>query len=87
MSKISFQKDSNKDTNSVDNSFMQTNQPTKVELDSLDYQVPDNASQIDVNLIIVSFQDKISQLMTEIVVKDATIRQQANLINKLKGNK
>lgn len=66
---------------------MQTNQPTKVELDSLDYQVPDNASQIDVNLIIVSFQDKISQLMTEIVVKDATIRQQANLINKLKGNK
>ena len=87
MSKISFQKDSNKDTNSVDNNFMQTNQPTKVELDSLDYQVPDNASQIDVNLIIVSFQDKISQLMTEIVVKDATIRQQANLINKLKGNK
>jgi hypothetical protein len=50
-------------------------------------QTSDITSNLDVNLIIVSFQEKISQLITEIVVKDATIRQQANLINKLKGNK
>lgn len=44
-------------------------------------------SNLDVNMIILVFQEKLSQLMTEIVIKDATIRQQANLINKLKGNK
>jgi hypothetical protein len=44
-------------------------------------------SNLDVNMIISVFQEKLSQLMTEIVIKDATIRQQANLINKLKGNK
>lgn len=30
---------------------------------------------IDVNLIIQSFQEKISQLTTELVIKDATIKQ------------
>ena len=44
-------------------------------------------NNLDVNMIISVFQEKLSQLMTEIVIKDATIRQQANLINKLKGNK
>ena len=44
-------------------------------------------SNLDVNMIISVFQEKLSQLMTEIVIKDATIRQQTNLINKLKGNK
>lgn len=30
---------------------------------------------LDVNLIIQSFQEKINQLMTESIVKDATIKQ------------
>lgn len=34
-----------------------------------------NDQNIDVNLIIQSFQEKISQLITEVVVKDATIKQ------------
>lgn len=34
-----------------------------------------NDQNIDVNLIISSFQEKISQLITEVVVKDATIKQ------------
>jgi hypothetical protein len=44
-------------------------------------------SSLDVNMIISIFQEKLSQMMTELVIKDATIRQQTNLINKLKGNK
>ncbi len=44
-------------------------------------------SNLNVNIIIAVFQEKLSQLMTEVVIKDATIRQQANLINTLKGNK
>lgn len=32
-------------------------------------------SNLDVNLIIQSFQEKVSQLMTELVVKEATIKQ------------
>jgi hypothetical protein len=34
-----------------------------------------NEQNLDVNLIIQSFQEKISQLVTELVVKDATIKQ------------
>jgi uncharacterized coiled-coil protein SlyX len=34
-----------------------------------------NEQNIDVNLVIQSFQERISQLITEIVVKDATIKQ------------
>ena len=30
---------------------------------------------IDINLIIQSFQERISQLITEVVVKEATIKQ------------
>lgn len=30
---------------------------------------------LDVNLIIQSFQEKVSALVTEVVVKDATIKQ------------
>lgn len=47
----------------------------------------EDESNLDINMIISVFQEKLSQLMTEVVIKDATIRQQANLINKLKGNK
>ena len=34
-----------------------------------------NEQNLDVNLIVQSFQEKISQLITEVVVKDATIKQ------------
>lgn len=30
---------------------------------------------LDVNLVIQAFQDKVNQLMTEMIVKDATIKQ------------
>lgn len=30
---------------------------------------------LDINLIVQSFQEKINQLMTETIVKDATIKQ------------
>lgn len=32
-------------------------------------------SNLDVNLIIQTFQEKVSQLITELVVKEATIKQ------------
>jgi uncharacterized coiled-coil protein SlyX len=34
-----------------------------------------NEQNIDINLIVQSFQERISQLITEVVVKDATINQ------------
>ena len=45
----------------------------------------DDSGNLDVNLIIASFQEKISQLMTEIVVKDATIKQLVSKIESMKG--
>jgi len=61
------------------------NQDSQIQNNVVDLSVEE--SNLDVNMIISVFQEKLSQLMTEIVIKDATIRQQANLINKLKGNK
>jgi len=61
------------------------NQDGQIQNSVVDLSVEE--SNLDVNMIISVFQEKLSQLMTEIVIKDATIRQQANLINKLKGNK
>ena len=44
-----------------------------------------NDSNLDVNLIIAVFQEKLSNLMTDLVIKEATIKQQANIIQLLKG--
>jgi hypothetical protein len=44
-----------------------------------------NDSNLDVNLVIAVFQEKLSSLMTDLVIKEATIKQQANIIQRLKG--
>jgi uncharacterized coiled-coil protein SlyX len=46
-----------------------------------------NDQNIDVNLIIQSFQERINQLMTEVVVKDATIRQLSAQIQEIESQK
>ena len=45
------------------------------------------SSGLDVNFIISSFQEKLAQLTTELVVKDATIKQLTNVINNMRGQK
>jgi hypothetical protein len=45
-----------------------------------------NDSNLDINLIIASFQEKLSQLMTEVIIKDATIKQLTAIIEKQKGH-
>lgn len=45
--------------------------------------VPD--SGLDMNLVISAFQEKIAQLTTELVVKEATIKQLTNILNKMRG--
>lgn len=42
---------------------------------------------LDMNLVIACFQEKLAQLTTELVVKDATIRQLTNVINNMRGQK
>jgi len=41
---------------------------------------------LDMNLVVACFQEKLSQLTTELVVKEATIRQLTNIINLMKGD-
>jgi len=57
----------------------------------LENKTTNNAEQsntnLDVNLIIACFQEKLAQLTTELVVKDATIRQLTNVINNMRGQK
>jgi UDP-N-acetylglucosamine:LPS N-acetylglucosamine transferase len=42
-------------------------------------------SNLDVNLIIQTFQEKVSQLITELVVKEATIKQMSLQIQQLQA--
>lgn len=42
-------------------------------------------ANLDINLIIAGFQEKLSQAMTELIVKDATIKQLLLQIEKTKG--
>jgi hypothetical protein len=44
-----------------------------------------NDSNLDVNLVINVFQEKLSNLMTDLVIKEATIKQQLIIIKRLKG--
>lgn len=46
-----------------------------------------NDFNLDVNIIISTFQEKLNSLMTELVIKEATIKQQSNIIKQLKENK
>lgn len=40
-------------------------------------------TNLDVNLIIQTFQEKLSQLTTDLVIKEATIKQLTNVIQQL----
>jgi len=46
---------------------------------------PQQNNGLDMNLVLACFQEKLAQLTTELVVKDATIRQLTNIINKMRG--
>jgi hypothetical protein len=47
-------------------------------------QVNKESSNLDINLVIASFQEKLTQVMTELIVKEATIKQLLAHIEKLK---
>ncbi len=53
------------------------------EMDNMQNQNID--SNLDINLIIATFQEKLSQVMTELIVKEATIKQLTAIIEKQKG--
>jgi len=44
-----------------------------------------NDSNLDINLIIATFQEKLSQVMTELIIKEATIKQLTAIIERQKG--
>lgn len=76
MTKIFGKKDKNQITEEITHS-MQPN-------DQFETPSSDN-SNLDINLVISAFQDKLTQVMTELVVKEATIKQLLLQIEKLKG--
>jgi hypothetical protein len=59
---------------------------SKAEQNNLEIDTEqDNDSNLDIGLVISIFQEKLSTLMTELVIKEATIKHQSNIIRKLKG--
>ena len=59
----------------------ETKEPTK--MDNMQNQNID--SNLDINLIIATFQEKLSQVMTELIIKEATIKQLTAIIERQKG--
>ena len=55
------------------------------EMDNMQNQNID--SNLDINLIIATFQEKLSQVMTELIVKEATIKQLSLQIQQAEMNK
>jgi hypothetical protein len=45
-----------------------------------------NEQNLDINLIMQAFQEKVSQLVTEIVVKEATIKQLMAQLNQIQSS-
>jgi len=84
MSKIAQKPDWQTKNNNDDFVTPQQNKENILE-DKLENNVEQTNSGLDVNLIIAGFQEKLSQAMTELVVKDATIKQLLLQIEKLKG--
>lgn len=90
MSKINQKPNWQSKNNNHDFSLPQDNTESVLE-DKSEYsneQTDNNQNNgLDVNLIIASFQEKLAQLTTELVVKDATIKQLTNVINNMRGQK
>lgn len=82
MSKLFIKK--NKQDLMFEQQTIEEKQPMQLS-ESFDSQ-NNNDSNLDINLIIASFQEKLSQLMTELVIKDATIKQLTAIIEKQKGH-
>jgi hypothetical protein len=62
------------------------NKQSEQETDIMETSQSDiNDSNLDINLVIAVFQEKLSSLMTDLVVKEATIKQQSIIIKRLKG--
>lgn len=76
MTKIFGKKEKNQTTEEITHSMQTSDQ----------FETPSNDnSNLDINLVISAFQDKLTQVMTELVVKEATIKQLMLQIEKLKG--
>jgi hypothetical protein len=63
--------------------MLQKETKESTEMDNMQNQNID--SNLDINLIIATFQEKLSQVMTELIVKEATIKQLTAIIEKQKG--
>jgi hypothetical protein len=62
------------------------NKQSEQETDIMETSQSDiNDSNLDINLVIAVFQEKLSSLMTDLVIKEATIKQQSIIIKRLKG--
>jgi hypothetical protein len=51
-----------------------------------DNQSQNTDSNLDINLIIATFQEKLNQIMTELIIKEATIKQLTTIIERQKGH-
>jgi len=88
MSKIN--KKPNWQTEKIDDDFAvpQNNKENHLQNDienSVRQVSPEQNNNLDMNLVLACFQEKLAQLTTELIIKDATIKQLTNILNNMKG--
>ena len=80
----------NSQTEKIDSDFLVPQNNTENHLQNdISNSVRQASSQqnnsLDMNLVLACFQEKLAQLTTELIVKEATIKQLTNILNNMKG--
>jgi len=73
-------------TTSKENIVVESNLETPNQNNQVQPRPKEISSELDISLVIASFQEKVGQLTTELIIKDATIKQLTAIINTLRGN-
>lgn len=80
-----YNKAMSKLTTNKENTMVESNYEIPNENNQVEPRPKETNSELDISLVIASFQEKVGQLTTELVIKDATIKQLTNIINKMRG--
>lgn len=80
-----YNRNMSKLTQNKENDISETEFETPVQNYKVQNKEKDINSELDISLVMSCFQEKVGQLTTENIIKDAKIKQLITIINQMKG--
>lgn len=80
-----YNRNMSKLTQNKENDTSETEFETPVQNYKVQNKEKDINSELDISLVMSCFQEKVGQLTTENIIKDAKIKQLITIINQMKG--